>query len=161
MLLDIIILISLLALGYYFGQRAEKKHYKSIIERENQLIKLPLVALKTPPPIKQYEVNAALVTGSVVISIDFFKKFIASLKMLFGGRLTTYESLLDRARREALLRLREQAKIRNAFVVLNTRIETASISKSSGRREGSIGSIEVVAYGTAISMTNRRRNITS
>ncbi|MFK7795329.1 MAG: YbjQ family protein [Gammaproteobacteria bacterium] len=160
-MLDIIILISLLGLGYYFGQRAEKKHYKSIIERENQLINLPLITLKTPPPIKQYEVNAALVTGSVVISIDFFKKFIASLKMLFGGRLTTYESLLDRARREALLRLREQAKIRKAFVVLNTRIETASISKSSGRREGSVGSIEVVAYGTAISMTNRRRNIAS
>jgi len=157
---EIIILVCLLTLGYYFGQRAETKHYKSIIERENQLIKLPLVTLKTPPAINQYEVNSALVSGSVVISIDFFKQFIASLKMLFGGRLTTYESLLDRARREALLRLREQAKIRNAFVVLNTRIETASISKSSGRREGSIGSIEVIAYGTALTMTSRRRHNT-
>jgi uncharacterized protein YbjQ (UPF0145 family) len=154
---EIIILICLLGLGYYFGQRAEKKHYKSIIERENQLIKLPLVTLKTPSPIKQYEINSALVSGSVVISIDFFKQFIASLKMLFGGRLTTYESLLDRARREALLRLKEQARIRKAFVVLNTRIETASISKSSGRREGSVGSIEVIAYGTALTITNRRR----
>ncbi len=159
-MLDIIILVCLLALGYYFGQRAENKHYKSIIERENKLINLPLVTLKTPPPIKQYEINSALVTGSVVISIDFFKKFIASLKMLFGGRLTTYESLLDRARREALLRLREQAKIRKAFVVLNTRIETSSISKGSGRRQSSIGSVEVVAYGTALTMTNRRRKTT-
>jgi uncharacterized protein YbjQ (UPF0145 family) len=158
-MLEIIILICLLGLGYYFGQRVEKKHYKSIIERENQLIKLPLVTLKTPPPIKQYEVNSALVSGSVVISIDFFKQFIASLKMLFGGRLTTYESLLDRARREALLRLKEQAKIRKAFVVLNTRIETASISKSSGRRNSSIGSIEVIAYGTALTLTDRRRKV--
>lgn len=156
-MLEIIILICLLGLGYYFGQRVEKKHYKSIIARENQHIDLPVVTLKTPPLIKQYEINSALVTGSVVISIDFFKQFIASLKMLFGGRLTTYESLLDRARREALLRLKEQAKIRNAFVVLNTRIETASISKSSGRRESSIGSIEVIAYGTALTMTDRRR----
>ena len=158
-MLEIIILICLLSLGYYFGQRAEKKHYKSIIARENQLINLPLVTLKTPPPINYFEVNSALVTGSVVISIDFFKQFIASLKMLFGGRLTTYESLLDRARREALLRLREQAKIRKAFIVLNTRIETASISKSSGRSEGSIGSVEVVACGTALTMTDRRRKV--
>jgi hypothetical protein len=48
---EIIILIVLLSLGYYFGQRAEKKHYISIIERENQLINLPLVTLKTPPPL--------------------------------------------------------------------------------------------------------------
>jgi len=154
--LELIIFISLLGLGYFFGQRAESKHYKSIIEREKQSIKLPLVTLKTPPPIKQYEVNSALVTGSVVVSIDYFKQFLASLKLLFGGRLTTYESLLDRARREALLRLKEQARIRKAFVVLNTRIETASISKSSGRREGSVGSVEVVAYGTALSLTDRR-----
>lgn len=155
-MIDIIILVTLLGLGFFFGQRAEKKHYQSIIEREKQLIKLPAVTLKTPPTIKQYETNAALVSGSVVISIDFFKQFLASLKLLFGGRLTTYESLLDRARREALLRLKEQARIRKAFIILNTRIETASISKSSGRREGSIGSVEVVAYGTALTLTNRR-----
>ncbi len=156
---DIIILICLLALGYYFGQRAEEKHYKSIIERENKLINLPLVTLKKPP-IKQYEIDSALVTGSLVISIDFFKKFIASLKMLFGGGLTSYKSLLDRARREALLRLREQAEIRKAFVVLNTHIETSSISKSSGRGQSSIGSIEVLAYGAALTMTDQHRKTT-
>tara|TARA_R110002095_G_scaffold25200_1_gene25988 strand:+ start:37 stop:516 length:480 start_codon:yes stop_codon:yes gene_type:complete len=158
--MDILILVALLGLGYFFGQRAEKKHYKSIIEREEQSISLPVVTFKTAPAIKHFEVNSALISGSVVISIDFFKQFIASLKMLFGGRLTTYESLLDRARREALLRLKEQAQIRKAFVVLNTRIETASISKSSGRREGGVGSIEVVAYGTALTMTDRRRKTT-
>ena len=84
---------------------------------------------------------------------------MASLKLLFGGKITTYESLLDRARREALLRLREQARVRNAFVVINTRIETSSISKSSGRNEGSVGSVEVLAYGTAISLTNRRKEV--
>ena len=156
---DLLILLSLLALGYFFGQRAEKKHYKSIIEREKKLLKLPLVTLKTPPPIHHYEVNSALITGNAVISIDFFKQFVASLKLLFGGKITTYESLLDRARREALLRLREQARVRNAFVVINTRIETSSINKSSGRNEGSVGSVEVLAYGTAISLTNRRKEV--
>lgn len=148
--MEIIILIIFLALGYIFGQRAEKKHFKSIIAREKATLKLPVVTMKTPPPINQHDLNSELVAGNAVISIDFFKKFVAALKMLFGGRVTQYESLLDRARREAILRMKEQAQIRNAFVVLNTRVETASISKNSKRRN-SVGAVEVLAYGTAIS----------
>ena len=149
--MEIIILIIFLALGYIFGQRAEKKHFKSIIAREKATLKLPVVTMKTPPPINQHDLNSELVAGNAVISIDFFKKFVAALKMLFGGRVTQYESLLDRARREAILRMKEQAQIRNAFVVLNTRVETASISKNSKRRN-SVGAVEVLAYGTAISL---------
>ena len=149
--MEIIILIIFLALGYIFGQRAEKKHFKSIIAREKATLKLPVVTMKTPPPINQHDLNSELVAGNAVISIDFFKKFVAALKMLFGGRVTQYESLLDRARREAILRMKEQAQIRNAFVVLNTRVETASISKNSKRRN-SVGAVEVLASGTAISL---------
>ena len=152
--MEIIVLIVLLALGYFFGQHAEKKHFKSIIARENSSIKLPIVTMKTPPAIRQHELTAELVTGNAVVSIDFFKKFVASLKMLFGGKVTQYESLLDRARREALLRMKEQAELKNAFVVMNTRVETASISKNS-KRHNSVGAVEVLAYGTAISISDK------
>ena len=104
--------------------------------------------------IKKHELKSELVAGNAVISIDFFKKFVASLKMLFGGKVTQYESLLDRARREALLRMKEQASSKNAFVVVNTRVETASISKNSKKRN-SVGAVEVLAYGTAISIGNK------
>lgn len=150
---ELIVLVILLALGYFFGQRAEKKHFKSIIEREKSSLHLPIVNLKTPPPIQRHAMHTKLVTGNVVISIDFFKKFVATLKMLFGGRITTYESLLDRARREALLRMKEEAQVMNAFVVMNARIETSSITKNS-RRRNSIGAIEVLAYGTAVYLEN-------
>ena len=43
-----------------------------------------------------------LVAGSVVISEDYFKRIVSSLQSLFGGRLRSYESLVDRARREAV-----------------------------------------------------------
>ncbi len=155
--MEIIVLVVLLMLGYFFGQYAEKKHFKSIIEREKLLLKLPVVTMRTPPAIHQHELKAELVTGNTVISIDFFKKFVASLKMLFGGKVTQYESLLDRARREALLRMKEQAKLNNAFVVMNTRVETASISKNSNQRN-SVGAVEVLAYGTAISIGNKLEN---
>jgi len=64
---------------------------------------------------------------------------------IFGGRVSSYESLLDRGRREAILRMKESAK--GASEIVNVRIETSSISKNDNR---GIGSIEVYAYGTAI-----------
>ena len=55
------------------------------------------------------------------------------------------KTLLDRARREAILRLKESCS--GATQVINLRIETSSISKGEG---DSIGSVEVLAYGTAL-----------
>lgn len=152
--MELIVLIIILTLGYFFGQHAEKKHFKSIISRESASLKLPVVTMKTPPTIKQHNLKSELVSGNTVVSIDAFKKFVATLKMLFGGRVTQYESLLDRARREAILRMKEQAATKNAFVVMNTRVETSSISKNSKRRN-SVGAVEVLAYGTAISLGHK------
>ena len=100
-------------------------------------------------PAQLTQCKTFLVSGNVVVSIDFFKKFVAGLKSLVGGRLTSYESLLDRARREAILRMKESAIRNGGKLIVNVRIETASISKHSSNRY-SIGSVEVVAYGTAI-----------
>jgi uncharacterized protein YbjQ (UPF0145 family) len=144
-MIDILIFLSLLALGYGFGQYAEKKHYRSIIEREQTLNALPAIAYRIPPNDPFYDHQ--LVLGSVVISVDYFKRFLAALRHLFGGRVTSYESLLDRARREALLRMKEQAKSLGAKLVFNVKYETASISKG---RKNAIGSVEILAYGTAL-----------
>jgi uncharacterized protein YbjQ (UPF0145 family) len=146
-MIDFIIFLILLASGYLFGQYFERKHYKSIIQREKETLHVPLLTMKTTPSgLKKCE--AALVTGSVVISVDYFKRFLAGIRGLIGGRLKSYESLVDRARREAILRMKEQAIDRGAIVVTNVRIETSSISKGQGK---AIGSIEVLAYGTSIS----------
>ncbi|MEZ5538298.1 MAG: heavy metal-binding domain-containing protein [Thiolinea sp.] len=137
------ILILLIA-AYFIGTYIEKRHYKSIISRENELNTLPAVSLRKPPsgPFHQQ-----LVLGNVTISVDYFKRFLAALHAFFGGRITSYETLLDRARREALLRLKESAREQNAALIMNVRYETASIYKGNG---GNIGSVEVLAYGTAL-----------
>lgn len=142
---DILIFLTLLALGYGFGQYAEKRHYRSIIEREKALNCLPAIASRIPPTDVFYEQR--LVLGSVVVSVDYFKRFLATLRNLFGGRVTSYESLLDRARREALLRMKEKAQAAGAGLVFNVKYETSSISKG---RKNTIGSIEILAYGTAM-----------
>lgn len=144
---DIIVLILLLATGYFFGRLAEKRHYKSILQREKQYRKLTVVASKFPPAFKNHH-DTELVMGSVVISVDYFKRFVASLRNLVGGRVRTYETLVDRARREAILRMKEDAARIGAKMVFNIKLETTSISKNT--RNNNVGSVEVLAYGTAI-----------
>jgi uncharacterized protein YbjQ (UPF0145 family) len=145
-MIDLIILLTLLALGYAFGSYTESKHYKSIIDRENRLRPIPAVTSRFPP-ITKSSTNATLVSGSVVVSVDYFKRFIASLRNLVGGRVTSYESLVDRARREAILRMKDEAEQLNADIIFNVKLETASIYKGRGNN---IGSVEVLAYGTAL-----------
>ena len=82
-----------------------------------------------------------------MVSVDYFKRFLAGLRSVFGGRVTSYETLLDRARRESILRMKEAADGLGAEMVFNIKVETASISK--GRRNA-VGSVEVLAYGTAL-----------
>jgi uncharacterized protein YbjQ (UPF0145 family) len=145
---QLIIVIVLIGLGYVVGSIAEKKHYRSIISREAQWLHIPTVSVKNMIEDGVDIIDARMVQGSVVISIDHFKRILASLRNIFGGRVTAYESLIDRARREAILRMKEKSP--NADIVLNTRIETSTIGRSANSRK-SIGSIEAMAYGTAIS----------
>ena len=99
-----------------------------------------LPAFRRPP-------DTLLVSGNVVISVDYFKRFAAGVAGVFGGRIRYYESLLERGRREAILRMREAAANRGAQAVFNVKLETASVSKGASK---TIGSIEVLAYGTAV-----------
>ena len=143
---SLIIFLVLLTLGFVFGKLAENRHYRSIRTREQALIGLPTVSSKKPIGNDSPIHHAELVHGHVVISVDYFKQILAGLRNFFGGTVQAYETLLDRARREAVLRMKESCP--TADQILNLRIETSSISKGGGDR---IGSIEVLAYGTAIS----------
>jgi uncharacterized protein YbjQ (UPF0145 family) len=147
-MLDLLILVALLGLGYGFGSMAERRHFKSIIEREERLRGILLIPEKRlPPEFAGPKFGNRFVDGNVVISVDYFKQFLAGLRALVGGRIRAYETLAERARREAILRMKEQAFRNGAMAVFNCKLETASISKGA---RGSIGSVEVYAYGTAI-----------
>lgn len=138
----------LLLLGFVFGRLAEKRHFRLIIKREALMAGLPVVTSKALP-VRYKHSETQLVSGNVVVSIDYFKKFLAAVKALVGGRLGSYESLLDRARREAILRMKENALKAGGKIILNVRIETASIYKFAENRYA-VGSVEVFAYGTAV-----------
>lgn len=142
---QIIIVAVLVTLGYFFGRRAENKHFKNLIEREEVMNKLPAMASRMPPQDGRYQ--QTLVSGNVVIANDYFKTFVAGLRNLFGGKIRSYETLLDRARREAVLRMKEQAQALGAELIFNVKYETSSISGLDSRK---LPIIEVHAYGTAL-----------
>ncbi|MEM7291833.1 MAG: heavy metal-binding domain-containing protein [Pseudomonadota bacterium] len=146
MIAQFVILLILLVLGYLFGTRAERKHFDDLDRRETALKRLPIFPEKILPAFRQPP-DTLLVSGNVVISADYFKRFAANIVGLFGGRISYYESLLERGRREATLRMRQAASNYGAEAVFNVKLETASVSKGS---RNAIGSIEVLAYGTAI-----------
>ena len=146
MYFELILFLILLAMGFCFGQYLEKRHYRSILKREAELRHIPAIASKHLPS-EFTPCSSNIVSGNVVISIDYFKKFVAGLRSIVGGRIRAYETLIDRARREAILRMKAQAAAQGADYVFNVKMETSSISK--GQRDA-IGSVEVLAYGTAI-----------
>ena len=148
-MVELTIFIILIALGYIAGTLAESNHYQSIKKRERLFLAIPAVTIKNGLDDNAVIDNAQLVSGSVVISLDYFKRVLAGLRNLFGGEISSYETLIDRARREAILRMKDKA--RSADIILNVRIETSSIGQSAEERR-TVGSIEALAYGTAVTL---------
>lgn len=137
--MDLTIILILLAITYITGSVIEKRHYKSIIAREKELAHQPLVTDDFTAANQENVERVAMVAGSCVIAADRFKAFLGSLRGFFGGSIPAYESLADRARREALLRMRMKAK--DADMIVQTRLTFAEIGN---------GKVEVAACGTAV-----------
>ncbi|HCN29823.1 MAG TPA: hypothetical protein DIT64_13990 [Verrucomicrobiales bacterium] len=137
------IFILLLILGLVFGKMAEGRHFRGIEEREAAHAAVPVTTLRAPPPGARVE-SVRLATGSVVVAVDYFKMFLSGWRMFFGGEMKSYTTLLERARREAVLRMRESAPGADMFI--NLRFETADIG---GKAKGA-PNVEMLAYATAL-----------
>jgi uncharacterized protein YbjQ (UPF0145 family) len=133
--------ISLFVFSYFIGTFREKAHLKNIVEREKAFVSLPALTMKCPEV--RAVVKSELVIGNVVIAGDFFKQVVAGLASIFGMRISVAEAMVDRARREAILRMKEKAV--GADAILNVRVEGLKI----GERKKITG-IEAMACGTAV-----------
>jgi uncharacterized protein YbjQ (UPF0145 family) len=150
---QLIMIVVLATVGFVCGTIAEKKHYASIKRRELKFRELPAVPIRLHHFLSAQQqeavVETRLVTGCVVVSQDYFKMILANLKNFVGGSVSSYESLMDRARREAILRMKEQAPMADAIV--NVRLESVTMGKDEGDKKP-ICSIQVLAYGTAVTL---------
>ena len=148
LLVQLGIFVTLLLVGLVFGRASERRHFRDLQRREAELRDVLVFNEKRPPADREFR-DAALVVGSVVIAEDYFKRIAAGLRGFFGGRVTVYESLMDRGRREALLRMKDEARRRGATMVFNVRFETSSLAEDASGRS-TLFSAEFIAYGTAL-----------
>ena len=150
LLISLVPALFLLLLAYFLGSQLESNHYKSVREREAATKDMVVINFPRFPFEVEIE-RADLVMGSVVVSHDYFKRFLAQLRIIVGGRIKAYEPLLDRARREAVLRMKEQALAHGHNTVVNIRLETSRLANSRRGGKGTAG-VEMLAYGTALTV---------
>ncbi|HNX74764.1 MAG TPA: YbjQ family protein [Candidatus Rifleibacterium sp.] len=92
-------------------------------------------------PGREIVEHYGLVAGSTIRAKHVGKDFMAGIKNLFGGELTTYTELLNESRQEATERMVAQAKKLGANAVINIRFSTSSVAQ---------GAAEIYVYGTAV-----------
>lgn len=129
----------LFIVGFTFGRYNERKHLAELAANEARLAYIITDSQRFISSPHQ----GHLVSSNVVISHDYFKFVLASIQNFFGGRLHSYESILERARREAVVRLKLEAEKMGATHIMGLRLSTTEMGM-----QGSM--IEVFAYGTAI-----------
>ncbi len=136
-----------LALGFGVGRLRERRHFASLDRREREFADITVTNLKTGAAPERVR-SAALVSGEVVIATDYFKTLAAALRKLIGGEMRSYETLMNRARREALLRMLSEARDIGASEVWNVRLESSNVLSATSNNQAA--SVEVFAFGTAI-----------
>ncbi|RKI67407.1 YbjQ family protein [bacterium 1xD42-67] len=91
-------------------------------------------------PGKEFEV-LGMAKGAVVQSKNFGKDFMAGMKTLVGGEITSYTEMLNEARQIAVKRMVDEAEGLGADAVVNVRYGSSAVMQ---------GAAEVIAYGTAV-----------
>jgi uncharacterized protein YbjQ (UPF0145 family) len=148
-IINISVFLILLGLGYFVGSFRERRHFKDIERREAALSYMVKSDLQTIPENWIIE-DRTLVVGCTVVALDYFKIVVSSLRNLFGGRILSLESLVERARREAVLRMLEEAQKISANAVWNIRLETVTVGGSQSVKKQATSGVEIIAYGTAL-----------
>lgn len=136
--------VLLLVVGWLAGRWADRAHLRRLAAREAQLASITVTDLRNFPLGAQPQGYATLVVGESVVANDYMKRFRAAVRKIFGGEMHSYYSLLWRARREAMVRMLESARLQGFDAVCNVRLITADTG-GAGAGKG----IEVIAYGTA------------
>ena len=129
--------IALLALGFFAGGYTERRHFRILEKREAATSDMIATQIKSFPGQVSGPTPPQMIVAEAVIATDYLKSFLASIRNFFGGQVGSYQTMLVRARREALLRILEQARRQGYNAICNVRLETADVggnSATAGKR---------------------------
>jgi len=138
-------------IGWFVGHIAEKNHERSLAEREEELKDIEVSDMRYPPGFSESDGTCALVSGEAVVSSDLFKSWLFGLRNIIGGESKTFTRLFDRARREALLRMKARARELGCNAICNMRFDSADIggnTVAANRKRGMNMAVALVS-GTA------------
>ena len=141
---------AVLFVGWLAGHLSETKHERSLAAREEALKDIETTDMRNPPGFAGAEGPCSLVSGEAVVASDTFKTWVFGLKNIVGGESKTFTRLFDRARREALLRMKERARELGCDAVCNVRFDSADIggNAAGAKKKGSNMAVALVS-GTA------------
>ena len=141
---------AVLFVGWLAGHLSETKHERSLAAREEALKDIETTDLRNPPGFAGAEGPCSLVSGEAVVASDTFKTWVFGLKNIVGGESKTFTRLFDRARREAILRMKERALELGCNAVCNVRFDSADIggNAAGAKKKGSNMAVALVS-GTA------------
>jgi uncharacterized protein YbjQ (UPF0145 family) len=105
------------------------------------MIEQHLVTTAFDIPGYRIERSLGLARGIIVRSRSVVGAVGASLQTLFGGNITLYTSLCERARQDAYDRMLLQAEAMGANAIIGARYDATEINR---------GITEVLCYGTAV-----------
>jgi uncharacterized protein YbjQ (UPF0145 family) len=139
-----------LSIGWLIGRVQEQRHLSSLARREAELSGIEVCDLRSPPGFAGAQGRCELVCGEVVIASDVFKRWLFALKNIVGGESRTFKVLFDRARREALLKMKERALELGCNAVCNVRYDSSDIGGNAGGTQKKSSAMAVVLVsGTA------------
>ncbi len=139
--------VLLLLVTWVTGRAAERRHFRSLAARERENSRILVTDLEDFPFGGDPSRVPTLVVAQVVLGADYLKGFLAALKKILGGEMRSYATVVERARREAILRLAEEARSLGCDAVCNVRIQAADIGGATMRNGSAM--VCAVASGTA------------
>lgn len=91
-------------------------------------------------PIKEYK---GLVTGETIIGANFLKDFLAGITDFFGGRSSSYEAVLAKAKDVALREMQDRAAAMGANAIVGIDLDYEVLGKDNSM-------LMVTSSGTAV-----------
>lgn len=143
--------LGLILLGLIAGRAVERAHFSELRRREEEVAHMLVSDIRTFPGGVDTSLQPEMIISQAVIATDYLKSFLAGLRKILGGELTSYLSLMERARREALLRVLEEARAKGYDAVCNVRLDTADIG-------GAVAAKGVVMVAVVVSATGYKRS---
>ncbi len=89
------------------------------------------------------------VIGNTIRAKHLGKDIVAGLRVLVGGEIKEYTSMMAEAREQALQRMKRQAESMGADAVVSVRFQTSMVMA---------GSAELLVYGTAVKIMKKSGN---